>query len=149
MCIHSRCCIKPITMSNLTKFLALASIALTMACANESKPNEILQHNAPDSRVYKNELGDLLEKTDSSKLYFYFEKYVQKDSIDYLYINIEGDLKATAVVTVKHWDEKLQPLYKSGGMGYRGSEFKNLKLEIERSTADTYFIYKGMDKISD
>jgi hypothetical protein len=41
------------------------------------------------------------------------------------------------------------PIREFKGKGYSGSEFKNLKLEVERNPANTSFVYKGVDGISD
>jgi len=138
-------------MSNLTKFLALAAVTLTVACGKteEKAPNAILLNNAPETKVYKEELASLLEKADRAKLEYYFDHYIQKDGIDYLYVNITGAIDATAIVTVRDWDEKLKELHEFKGKGYGGSEFKNLKLEVERDSANTSFIYKGTDGIFD
>ena len=138
-------------MSNLTKFLALAAIALNASCGKteEKAPNQILAKNAPETEVYKHELASLLEKTDPAKLEYYFDQYVQKDGTDYLYITIEGAIDATAIVTVREWDENLKPIQEFKGKGYGGAEFKNLKLEVARYSANTDFIYKGMGEMSD
>ncbi|KGO87863.1 hypothetical protein Q765_05100 [Flavobacterium rivuli WB 3.3-2 = DSM 21788] len=138
-------------MSNLTKFLTLAAVTLTVACGKteEKAPNTVLLNNEPETKVYKEELASLLEKADPSKLEYYFDHYVQKDGIDYLYVNITGAVDAIAVVTVREWDEKLKELREFKGKGYGGSEFKNLKLEVERNSANTSFVYKGMDGIAD
>ena len=138
-------------MSNLTKFLALAAVTLTVACGKteEKAPNAVLLNNAPETKAYKEELASLLEKADPSKLEYYFDHYVQKDGIDYLYVNITGAVDAIAVVTVREWDDKLKELHESKGKGYSGSEFKDLKLEVERNSVNTLFIYKGIDGISD
>lgn len=80
---------------------------------------------------------------------YYFNHYVHKDSTDYLYVNIEGAVDATAVVTVREWDDKLKYLHESKGKGYSGSEFKNLRMEVERNPANTSFVCKEIDGISD
>jgi len=138
-------------MSNLTKFLALAAVTLTVACGKteEKAPNTVLLNNTPETNAYKKELASLIEKADPTKLEYYFDHYVEKDGINYLYINIEGAVNATAVVTVREWDDKLKELHESKAKGYSGSEFRNLKLEVERDSANTLFIYKGMDGIAD
>jgi len=138
-------------MSNLTKFLALAAIALATASGKtgEKTPNIVRLNNAPETKAYKEELASLLEKADQTKLGYYFDHYVEEDGNDYLYVNIEGAVDAIAVVTVREWDDKLKELHESKGNGYSGSELKNLKLEVERNSANTWFIYKGMDGIFD
>ena len=138
-------------MSNLTKFLALAAVTLTLACGKteEKNPNAVLLNNAPETNAYKEELASLLEKADPSKLEYYFDHYVHQDDIDYLYVNIEGAVDAIAVVTVCEWDDKLEELHESKGKGYSGSEFKNLKFEVERDSANTSLVYKSMDGIFD
>jgi len=138
-------------MSNLTKFLTLAAITLTVGCGKteEKIPNIVRLNNAPETKAYKEELASLLEKANPTKLEYYFDHYVEKDGTDYLYVNIEGAVDAIAVVTVREWDDKLKELYESKGQGYSGSEFKNLKLEVERDSANTSFVYKGMDGIFD
>jgi hypothetical protein len=138
-------------MLNITKFSVLAVIALTVACGKTEvkTSNAVLLNNAPDTNAYKDELASLLEKADPATLEYYFDHYVQKDNTDYLYINIEGAVEATAVVTVREWDDQLKTIHKFKGKGYGGAEFKNLKLEVERDSANTSFVYKGMDVISD
>jgi len=138
-------------MSNLTKFLALAAVTLTVACGKteEKAPNTVLLNNAPETNAYKEELASLLEKADPSKLEYYFDHYIEKDGIDYLYVNITGAVDATAVVTIREWDDKLKELHESKAKGYSGSKFRNLKLEVERDSANISFVYKGMDGIFD
>jgi hypothetical protein len=138
-------------MLNITKFSVLAVIALTVACGKteETTSNAILLNNAPDKKAYKDKLDSLFEQADPATLEYYFDHYVQKDNTDYLYINIQGAVEATAVVTVREWDDKLKTIHKFKGKGYSGSEFKNLKLEVELNTANTSLVYKGMDGISD
>ena len=138
-------------MLNITKFLALAAITLTVACGKTEvkTSNAVLLNNAPDTKAYKDELASLLEKSDPTKLEYYFDHYVQKEGTNYLHINIEGAVEATAVVTVKQWDEHPDPIRELKGKGYGGSRFKNLKLEIVRDSANTSLIYKGMDRIVD
>ena len=138
-------------MSNFTKFVALATLTLTVACekTEDKASNAILLSNAPETKAYKEELVSLLEKTDPTKLEYYFDHYAQKNGTDYLYVNIEGAVDATAVVTVHEWDDKLKKIQKFKGKGYSGSKFKNLKLEVERDSANISFVYKGMDGIVD
>lgn len=138
-------------MPNLTKFLAFAIVFLAMACGKTEQkiPNSALLNNAPETKVYKEELATLLDKTDPALLEFYFDHYLQKDGTDYLYVNIKGAIDATAVVTVREWDEHLKIIREFKGKGYGGSEFRNLKLNVERDSVNTAFIYKGMDGIFD
>jgi len=138
-------------MSNFTKFVALATLTLIVACGKteDKASNAILLSNAPETNAYKKELASLLEKIDPTKLEYYFDHYVEKDGTDYLYVNIEGAVDATAVVTVHEWDDNFKKIQKFKGKGYSGSEFKNLKLEVERDSANISFVYKGMDGIAD
>jgi hypothetical protein len=66
-----------------------------------------------------------------------------------LNIQVQGDeLDASGVVLVNNWT-KLEGLKKTLGIGYRGAELKNLKMDITYQDSEPVLIYKDIDKIID
>jgi len=111
--------------------------------------NPVFQSNAPDSKVYKEELVRQLKMVDEAQLTYWLKKYEDKNGEESLFFNIQGDgLCAILHLTVKNWD-KLEDVRKRKGVGRRGAEFTNLMFEINQDSTTTEFIYQTYDRLLD
>jgi hypothetical protein len=112
--------------------------------------NPIFDKYSPAAKEYKNELCKQLKLVDNSKLSYWLDKYQEDDSLQYLHVFIQGDgLCARGVVIVKEWDDKLKNIHRAKGIGYRGVQLTNLKIDIQQDSNNTELVYQGMDAIVD
>ena len=111
--------------------------------------NPIFEQNAPDSKIYKDELVHQLKTIDPSKLRYWLQKYEEQKGKEFLYFHIQNeDLCAILVLSMKEWN-KLEDVRKGKGVSYRGAEFTNLQFEIQSDSLTTEFIYTTHDSILD
>jgi hypothetical protein len=116
-------------------------------CNNE---NPIFENNIPDSKIYKDELINQLNKIDQSKLTYWLQKYDDQNGKESLYFHIQGDgLCAILNLTIYNDWNKLENVRERKGIGRRGAEFTNLKFEIIKDSLSTEFVYKTFDRIID
>ena len=116
-------------------------------CNNE---NPIFENNIPDSKIYKDELVNQLNKIDQSKLTYWLQKYDDQNGKESLYFHIQGDgLCAILNLTIYNDWNKLENVRERKGIGRRGAEFTNLKFEIIKDSLSTEFVYKTFDRIID
>jgi hypothetical protein len=115
-------------------------------CENE---NPIFETNEPNSKKYKDELVNQLNRIDQSKLTYWLQKYDEQNGEETLYFNIQGDgLCAILHLTINDW-HKLENIRERKGVGRRGAEFTNLKFQINQDTLSTDFIYVTYDRLID
>ncbi|MFS4494458.1 hypothetical protein [Maribacter sp. 2308TA10-17] len=115
-------------------------------CSNE---NLIFENNAPNSKVYKDELVKQLGGIDETKLTYWLQKYEEKSGEESLYFHIQGDsLCAILQLSMPHWT-KLEEVKEKKGVGRRGAEFTNLKFDILQDSVSTKFIYRTFDRLID
>ena len=115
-------------------------------CKNE---NPIFEANEPNSKEYKDELVNQLNRIDKSKLTYWLQKYDEQNGKETLYFNIQGDgLCAILHLTIKNWN-KLEDVRERKGVGRRGAEFTNLKFQINQDSLSTDFIYVTYDRLID
>lgn len=111
--------------------------------------NPIFENNLPDSKIYKDELVNQLNKIDQSQLSFWLQKYDNTNQIETLYFHIQSnELCAILHLNIKDWD-KLEDVRKRKGIGRRGAEFTNLKFDVIKDSVSTKFIYKTYDRLID
>jgi hypothetical protein len=115
-------------------------------CNNE---NSIFETNEPNSKIYKDELVNQLNRIDKSKLTYWLQKYDEQNGKETLYFNIQGDgLCAILHLTINNWN-KLEDIRERKGVGRRGAEFTNLKFQINQDSLSTDFIYVTYDRLID
>ena len=115
-------------------------------CKNE---NPIFEVYEPNSKKYKDELVNQLNRIDKSKLTYWLQKYDEQNGKETLYFNIQGDgLCAILHLTIKNWN-KLEDVREKKGVGRRGAEFTNLKFQINQDSISTDFIYVTYDRLID
>ena len=136
-------------IKTLTAFCVLTFIASCdrPECKNT---NSVFDKYSPETKEYKEELVKQLKRIDNSKLSYWLDKYQEDDSVQYLHVFIQGEaLCAKGIVTIKKWDDKLDGIRTSNGMGYSGAELSNLKIDIYQDSTKTEFIYNSVDAIVD
>ena len=112
--------------------------------------NPVFDKYSPEEKQYKDELIKQLKLVDKSKLIYTFNRFQEDDSLQYFHISIRGEgLCAKGIITIKKWDDKLESIMKSKGMGYSGAIFKNLRFDFYQDSLKTELIYKSLDGISD
>lgn len=135
----------------LTYTLLILSLTAFVSCDRpkcENK-NPIFNNTEPSSKVYKDELVNVLNGIDQSKLTYWLQKYDEQNGIETLYFNIQGDgLCAILHLSVNDW-KKLENVRERKGVGRRGAEFTNLKFDIVQDSLSTNFVYKTYDRIID
>ena len=115
-------------------------------CKNE---NPIFEANEPNSKIYKDELVNQLNRIDKSKLTYWLQKYDEQNGNETLYFNIQGDgLCAILHLTINNWN-KLEHIREKKGVGRRGAEFINLKFQINQDSLSTDFVYMTYDRLID
>ena len=115
-------------------------------CKNE---NPIFEAYEPNSKKYKDELVNQLNRIDKSKLTYWLQKYDEQNGKETLYFNIQGDgLCAILHLTINNWN-KLEDVREKKGVGRRGAEFTNLKFQINQDSLSTDFIYVTYDRLID
>ncbi|QRM89772.1 hypothetical protein FG167_11215 [Lacinutrix sp. WUR7] len=135
----------------ITYLLLLISLIFLISCDRHECINEnpIFETNEPNSKKYKDELVNQLNKIDQSKLTYWLQKYDDQNGKESLYFNIQGDgLCATLHLTVNDWN-KLENVRKRKGVGRRGAEFTNLKFKIKQDSMSTTFSYITYDRLID
>ena len=131
--------------------LLLISLICLISCDRPECKNEnpIFETNEPDSKKYKDELANQLERVDQSKLTYWLQKYDDLNGKETLYINIQGDgLCAILHLTINDWN-KLENIRERKGVGRRGAEFTNLKFQIKQDSFSTDFVYITYDRLID
>jgi len=130
--------------------LMVIVFALTgTSCIKSSKKNKTFAGFDPSSRQYKQELTRLVTGKNAEDITYIFNRLVKIKGKDYLDISlILNDMRAQGLVLVKNWT-KLEELKRTNGKGYSGAELRNLKVEVDNSTAEPTLIYKELEKIVD
>jgi hypothetical protein len=134
-----------------TMLIFCVSILIASCDKPECKnSNPVFDKYSAETKEYKDELVRQLKLVDSSKLSYWLEKYQETDNLQYLHVNIQGDdLCAMGMVRVEKWDDKLEAIRKTKGIGYRGAELVNLKTDVLEDSAKTELIYRSVDAIID
>jgi hypothetical protein len=135
-----------------TSFNVLCVIVFMLACDKPDckNTNPVFEQNRPETKAYKDELVKQLRQVDKSRLSFWFDGYQADGGARYLNVLIRGDgLCAKGILIVKEWDDKLEGIQKSKGVGYMGAELKNLQIDVYQDSAKTELIYQGVDTIVD
>lgn len=135
-------------MKTLTKFLAIAAIALAVSCAKHEclNTNPVFDNNSPESVAYKQELINQLKK--GGKFSFILTRYAEKGGVPQLYVDVHGSsLCAKATITVTKPDNALYPIIRNKGIGYHGAELEDLTFSLESSK--NVFVYEGLHSIID
>jgi hypothetical protein len=115
-------------------------------CTNE---NPVFNSFAPETKEYKTELVNQLQRMDKSTLTYWFDKYQKTGEQEYIHVSIKGGgLCAKGVMAVKQWG-KLADIQKTKGAGYSGAELRNLQFDIQQNDAGTELVYKSVDEIID
>ena len=134
------------------KFLSLIVLIFALTACNRvahKNTNQTFNKFKPSSLEYKQELAEEIQTSRPGELKFIFNDYLKINGKEYLNINVQGDeLDASGVVLVNNWT-KLEGLKKTLGIGYRGAELKNLKMDITYQDSEPVLIYKDIDKIVD
>ena len=131
--------------------LLLISLICLISCDRPECKNEnpIFETNEPDSKKYKDELANQLERVDQSELTYWLQKYDDLNGKETLYFNIQGDgLCAILHLTINNWN-KLENIRERKGVGRRGAEFTNLKFQIKQDSFSTDFVYITYDRLID
>ena len=131
--------------------LLLISLICLISCDRPECKNEnpIFETNEPDSKKYKDELANQLERVDQSELTYWLQKYDDLNGKETLYFNIQGDgLCAILHLTINDWN-KLENIRERKGVGRRGAEFTNLKFQIKQDSFSTDFVYITYDRLID
>lgn len=131
--------------------LLLISLICLISCDRPECKNEnpIFETNEPDSKKYKDELANQLERVDQSELTYWLQKYDDLNRKETLYFNIQGDgLCAILHLTINDWN-KLENIRERKGVGRRGAEFTNLKFQIKQDSFSTDFVYITYDRLID
>ena len=135
-----------------TIHLFLISIVFALSACDRpecTNTNPVFDANSPNSKVYKDELINQLENVDQSKLTYWLQKYEERDGIESLYFNIQGDgLCAILHLNMNHW-RKLEEVRKQKGVGRRGAEFTHLQSNVVSDSVSTQFIYVAYDRMID
>jgi hypothetical protein len=137
-----------------TKSILLFSILLILlascnrpACKND---NPIFDKFSPSSQEYKTELANQLKAIDPKELSYWLKEYEEVNGQEYLKFYIQSDnLCAIIVLTMQHWDDKLEHVRAAKGKSYQGEEFTNLKFDVLQDSLKTEFIYKSFVNIID
>ncbi len=128
-------------------FILLILLALT-SCNEAKNTNKIFTAFNANSKEYKQELAKQIA-AHGDDLTYTFNKCLNIDGKSYLDITFSGsNINAKGLVLVNNWN-KLENLKRTNGMGYRGAELNDLKLDIVNSDSDPIFIYKDLDMIID
>jgi len=131
--------------------LLLISLICLISCDRPECKNEnpIFETNEPNSKKYKDELANQLERVDQSELTYWLQKYDDLNGKETLYFNIQGDgLCAILHLTINDWN-KLENIRERKGVGRRGAEFTNLKFQIKQDSFSTDFVYITYDRLID
>ncbi len=134
-----------------TYTLLLISLNCLISCDRPKCKNEnpIFETNEPNSKKYKDELVNQLNRIDQSELTYWLQKYDDQNGKESLYFNIQGDgLCAILHLTVNDWN-KLENVRDRKGVGRRGAEFTNLKFKIKQDSMSTTFSYVTYDRLID
>ena len=134
-----------------TYTLLLISLNCLISCDRPKCKNEnpIFETNEPNSKKYKDELVNQLNRIDQSELTYWLQKYDDQNGKESLYFNIQGDgLCAILHLTVNDWN-KLENVRDRKGVGRRGAEFTNLKFKIKQDSMSTTFSYITYDRLID
>ncbi|MCZ4409477.1 hypothetical protein O3Q51_11700 [Cryomorphaceae bacterium 1068] len=134
-----------------TYTLFLFSLMCFISCDRPECDNDnmIFESNEPDSKIYKDELVNQLNKVDQSKLTYWLLRYDDQNGEETLYFNIQGDgLCAILHLTVNDWS-KLEEVRERKGVGRRGAEFTDLEFQIIQDSLKTDFVYTTYDRLID
>lgn len=135
-------------MPRFTKFIAALAAIVILSC---NKPdcqsnNPVFTTHLPDSPAYRLELAKQLHGN-GDDLSYWLDGYLEADGQTFLVIGIVGDnLCAEGHMLVKDWDENIQDIQHTKGMGYIGAEFKGLKYSV---SSDGTLVYESLDRIID
>ena len=105
---------------------------LTLFFANCDMPdckntNPIFDQHAVDSKEYKAELVQQLHKIPAEKLFYWIDKYIEKDGKTFMSIFIQGPgLCAKGILDITN-DSSLEYYKKQKGGGYTGAQLLGLQ----------------------
>jgi hypothetical protein len=111
--------------------------------------NSVFNTSSPESKEYKIELLQQLQKRDNRKLSYWFDRYESRNGKEYILVDIQGEgLCAKASVLVNDW-RKLKDIKSTEGVGYHGAELKDLKISVERGSTEIELLYEDLTYIID
>jgi hypothetical protein len=123
-------------------------LAVVAASCGRDKTN-VLAGLDPASKEYKQELAKQIEERGDKDLTFTFNNCETEAGKIYLNISVDGKgLHATSLVLVNNWN-KLEGIKRTKGVGYSGSELKNLKVSYTDADSRPTLIYHDLDSIVD
>lgn len=101
-----------------------------------------------DTKEYKSELARQIQSIGTENLSYWFDKYLNKGSKEFIVIHIQGaELCAIGEIQVNNWG-KISGMRREVS-GYRGAELRGLKIQIEQDSTGTNFVYDNIDRIID
>lgn len=129
----------------------LCLLLFLMACSGPDcrNSNPVFNTNAPDSKVYQEELFKQIRAAHPKPLSYWFKRYQKSGEGECMYITVKGDsVCAECKVLVKDWS-RLSGIRKTEGMGYAGAELKDLVLLSYQDSLKTDFIFSSVEAIVD
>ncbi len=130
-------------------FLGAFLVLLSSCHFNEGVNKEpIFKNNPPESAVYKNKLGNLIN-ADDDELSYVIKGYKVQYGHDFLIVTISGpNILATAYIQIN--DPKgIEQIVVNRAAGYVGAELEGLKLEVTKAPSGTVLLYKSVENIID
>ncbi len=125
----------------------IASILISCERPDCINTNPVFAKYKPESKEYKTELLNQLNKIDKSKLSFWFKEFKTDDETLIFNVQAEG-LCAQIQFKVEQWD-KLTELRTKKGISFSGAEFKNIKFNTSQDSNNVVFILTDFEKIID
>lgn len=137
------------TINRLLSFLVITTFLMACDRPECKNTNPMFDNHAPDSREYKAELVKQLELVDHSKLTYWFNKYQESNGQQQLLFNVQGKGLCAVIVLNAEEGDKLEPLRKTKGLGYRGAQFTHLTYDIRQDSVKTAFIFRDFEHLID
>lgn len=137
-------------MYKLYPYFFILSTAILFSCQNTkyNNTNPVFDKYPAESEEYKSELLEVIKANNNLK--YYLDSYDEMNGNHYLNVSVQGDNTcAKAVIWIRNTDRKLNGIIKNKGMGYSGSELKDLQIGIVPDTKKIQFVYNGFDKVID
>lgn len=140
---------KLLIMKTFTLFSIASLLFISCDRPECTNINPVFEANLPESSEYKTELATRLDKN-SNNLTYWFDRYEEKDSRQYIHAFVQGDsLCAKAVILLQNPNEKLDGIIKAKGGGYHGAELDGLEFATVKKAGETIFVYKNLNRIID
>ncbi len=112
--------------------------------------NAVFDAYPPSAKQYADELVQQLKLVDKSTLTYWLDAYQQEGNSRQLLVRLQGDgLCAQVPVTIEGSLKGIEQLVANKGMGYRNAELKNLQFDVRQGSAQTKFIFLGVDGVVD